>query len=143
MINKTFKFFFIIANYLIFAQEFKISWLDENFLHKIHTVDSLYLGHPLSRTSLCRELKSRSLCVGYHLFFSLYLELSLSRINSIFHCEFEIERVNWIETHFSGHCIAVNECLFSFTSLVFCLPRPLLPFTLTSKHSKMLPIRQH
>ena len=58
------------------------------------TVDSLYLEHPLSRTSLYLELKSQSLCVGCNLLFSLYLELSLSRTNSLVPCEFEIERVN-------------------------------------------------
>ena len=60
----------------------------------MNTVDSLYLEHPLSRTSLYLELKSRSLCVGYNLFFSLYLELPLSRTNSLVLCEFEIERGN-------------------------------------------------
>ena len=54
------------------------------------TVDSLYLEHPLSRTSLYLELNSQSLCVGYNLFLSLYLELSLSRKNSLVPCEFEI-----------------------------------------------------
>ena len=63
---------------------------------KISTVDSLYLEHLLSRTSLYLELKSQSLCVGCNLFFSLYLELSLSRTNSLVPCELEIERVNWI-----------------------------------------------
>ena len=62
----------------------------------INTVDSLYLEHPLSRTSLYLELKSQSLCVGCNLFFSLYLELSLSRSNSLVPWEFEIERVNCI-----------------------------------------------
>ena len=47
----------------------------------INTVDSLYLEHPLSRTSLYLELKSQSLCVSCNVFFSLYLELSLSRTN--------------------------------------------------------------
>ena len=56
-----------------------------------NTVDSLYLEHPLSRTSLYLELKSRSLCVGCNLFFSLYLELSLSRTNFLVPSEFEIE----------------------------------------------------
>ena len=60
------------------------------------TVDSLYLEHPLSRTCLYLELKSQSLCVGCNLFFSLYLELSLPRTNSLVPCEFEIERVNCI-----------------------------------------------
>ena len=59
-----------------------------------YTLDSLYLEHPLSRTSLYVELMSRSLCVGCNLFFSLYLELSLSRTNLLVPCEFEIERVN-------------------------------------------------
>ena len=58
------------------------------------TVDSLYLEHPLSRTSLYLELKSQSLCVSCNLFFSLYFELSLSRTNFLVPCEFEIERVN-------------------------------------------------
>ena len=62
----------------------------------MHTVDSLYLEHPLPRTSLYLELKSRSLCVGCNLFFFLYLEISLSRTNSLVPCEFEIERVNCI-----------------------------------------------
>ena len=60
----------------------------------IYTVYSLYLEDPLSRTSLYLELRSRSLCVGCNLFFSLYLELSLSRTNSLVPCEFEIERVD-------------------------------------------------
>ena len=59
-----------------------------------YTVDSRYLEQPLSRTSLYLELKSQSLCVGCNLFFSLYLELSLSRTNSQVPCEFNIERVN-------------------------------------------------
>ena len=58
------------------------------------TVDSFYLEHPLSRTSLYLELKSQSLCIGCNLFISLYLELSLSQTNSLVPCEFEIERVN-------------------------------------------------
>ena len=58
------------------------------------TVDSLYLEHPLSRTSLYVELKSQSLCLGCNMFLSLYLELSLSRTNSLIPCEFEIERVS-------------------------------------------------
>ena len=58
------------------------------------TVDSLYLEHPLSRTSLYLELKSQSLCVSCNLFFSLYLELSLSRTNFLVPCEFAIERIN-------------------------------------------------
>ena len=48
------------------------------------TVDSLYLEHPLSRTSLYLELKSKSLCVSCNVFF-----LSISN-----KCEFEIGRVN-------------------------------------------------
>ena len=56
--------------------------------------NSLYLEHPLSRTSLYLELKSQSLCVSRNLFFSFYLELSLSRTNFLVPCEFEIERVN-------------------------------------------------
>ena len=55
-----------------------------------HTVDSLYVEHPLSRTSFYLELKSQSLCVGCNLFYSLYLELSLSRTNSLVPYEFEI-----------------------------------------------------
>ena len=66
------------------------------FPNKLSTVDSLYLEHSLSRTSLYLELMSRSLCVGCNLFFSLYLELSLSRTNSLVPCEFEIERVKCI-----------------------------------------------
>ena len=50
----------------------------------VDTVDSLYLEHSLSRTSLYLELKSRSPCVGCNPFFSLYLELCLSRTNSLF-----------------------------------------------------------
>ena len=42
-------------------------------------IQTLYLEQPLSRTSLYLELRSRSLCVGCNLFFSLYFELSLSR----------------------------------------------------------------
>ena len=61
-----------------------------------NTVDSLYLEHPLSRTSLYVELKSQSLCVSCNLFFSLYLELSLSRTKFLVPCKFEIERVNCI-----------------------------------------------
>ena len=56
--------------------------------------NTYYSGLSLSRTSLFVELMSRSLCVGCILFFSLYLELSLSRTNSLVPCEFEIERVN-------------------------------------------------
>ena len=63
-------------------------------LKKAYTVDSLYLEHPLSRTSLYLELKSRPLCVSCNLFFSLYLELSLSRTNFLVPCKFEIERFN-------------------------------------------------
>ena len=61
---------------------------------KCYTVDSLYLEHPLSRNSIYLELKSQSLCVSRNLFFSLYLELSLSRTNFLVPCEFEIEKVN-------------------------------------------------
>ena len=61
---------------------------------KGYTVDSLYLEHPLSQTSFYFELKSQFLCVGCNLFFSFYLELSLSRTNFLDPCEFEIERVN-------------------------------------------------
>ena len=62
----------------------------------IYTVDSPYFEHPLSRTSLCLELKCQPLCVGCNLFFSLYLELSLSRTNFLVPYDFEIERVNCI-----------------------------------------------
>ena len=47
------------------------------------TVDSLYLEHPLSRTSLYVELMSRSLCVGCNLF-------SLSISNSLY-----LEQILW------------------------------------------------
>ena len=56
-----------------------LSYIKLYALHIVYTVDSLYLEHPLSRTSLYLELKSQSLCVSCNLFFSLYLELSLSR----------------------------------------------------------------
>ena len=62
----------------------------------IYTDDSFYLEHSPSRTSFYLQLKSRTLCVGCNLFFSLYLELSLSRTNFLVPCEFEIERVNCI-----------------------------------------------
>ena len=65
-------------------------------VHFFYTVDSLYLEHSLSRTSLYVELMSRSLCLGCNPFFSPYLELSLSRTNYLVPCEFEIERVNCI-----------------------------------------------
>ena len=71
-------------------------WICLYWGEDIHTVDSLYLEHPLSRTSLYLELKSHSRCVSCNLFFSLYLELSLSRTNFLVPCEFEIERVNCI-----------------------------------------------
>ena len=60
------------------------------------TTVTLYFEHPLSRASLYLELKSQSLYVGCNLFFSLYLELSLSRSNFLAPCEFEIVRVNCI-----------------------------------------------
>ena len=41
-----------------------------SWMPKWTTVDSLYLKHPLSRTSLYLELNSRTLCVGCNLFFS-------------------------------------------------------------------------
>ena len=72
-----------------------------------NTVDSLYLEHPLSRTSLYLELKSQSLSVSYKLFFSFYLELSLSRTNFLVPCEFEIERVNCT---YKNHIV----CIFRF-----------------------------
>ena len=55
---------------------------------------TLSLEHPLSRTSLNFEQFSRSLPIDSSLIFSLYLELSLSRANSLVSCEFEIERVH-------------------------------------------------
>ena len=48
------------------------------------TVDSLYLEHSLSRTSLYVELMSRSLRVGCNLFFSvciLFVDFVLKIIN--------------------------------------------------------------
>ena len=66
-----------------------LDWSKPSESFRSTTVDSLYLEHPLSRTS-------QSLCVSCDLFFSLYLELSLSRTNFLVPCEFEIERVNCI-----------------------------------------------
>ena len=60
---------------------------------ELTTVDSRYLEPPLSRTSLYLEQFFRSLSIDSSLIFSLYLELSLSRTNSLVTCEFEIERV--------------------------------------------------
>ena len=57
-----------------------------------------YSGLSLSQTpsisnfSLYLEQFSRSLSIDSSLIFSLYLELSLSRTNSLVPCEFEIER---------------------------------------------------
>ena len=57
---------------------------------------TLSISNTLYLEPLYVELKSRSLCVDCNLFFSLYLELSLSRTNSLVPCEFEIERVDCI-----------------------------------------------
>ena len=51
----------------------------------ICTVDSLYLEHPLSRTSLDLEQFSRCLSIDSSLIFSL------SRTNTLVPCKFEIE----------------------------------------------------
>ena len=82
------------------------SWRFQN----IYTVDSLYLEHPLSRTSLYLELKSQSLCVSCNIFFSLYFEVSLSRTNFLVPCEFEIERVNC--TH--------KQCPYQWQTVLTC-----------------------
>ena len=66
------------------------------FAGEYGTVDSLYLEHPLSRTALNLEQFSRSLFIDSSLIFSLYLELSLSRTNSLVPCEFDIESTVYI-----------------------------------------------
>ena len=78
--------------------------------HLPNTVNSLYLEHLISRTSLYLEQFSRSLSINSSLIFSLYLEFSLSRTNSLVPCEFEIERV---------HC---NIFQFCRRALVLRLP---------------------
>ena len=78
--------------------------LVSSVFHLEITVDSLYLEHPLSRTFFYPEQFSRSLSIDSSLIFSLYLELSLSRTNSLVPCEFDRERV---------HCI-FNKQLLSF-----------------------------
>ena len=87
-----------------------------------YTVDSLYLEHPLSRTSLYLELKgTETLCIGCNLFFSLYLELSIYRTNFLVPCEFVIESVNCmfhpsteintVEIVFVKLLLIINNCL--------------------------------
>ena len=86
----------IVIKYLIMAIEPEESVLQKVFIFPFFWL-SYHLQLPLSiSNTLYLELKSRSLCVGCNLFFSLYLKLSLSRTNSLVPCEFERERVNCI-----------------------------------------------
>ena len=78
-------------------------------------VITLHLEHPLSSTSLYLEQFSRSLSIDSSLIFSLYLELSLSRTNSLVPCEFEIERVH-CDTFSLFVCITQNYIIES----LFC-----------------------
>ena len=80
---------------------------------KWYTVNSLYLERPLSWTSLYIKLKFMFLCIGCNLLFSLYLELSLSRTNSMVPSEFDVERANCIDL--------VVSMLFSIKKVHFYL----------------------
>ena len=51
------------------------------------------------------------LCIGCNLLFSLYLELSLSRTNSLVPYEFEIERVNCIYFYYYLSFYTFSHCM--------------------------------
>ena len=65
---------------------------------------------------------SRSHCVGCNLFFSLYLELSLSRTNSLVPCEFKCQLCFYMRPCLLLHITLIHGCILiplSFILLKF------------------------